>query len=297
MPALPAGNAGSAKVMVSPNTTMSLAPGAYGFVKVQKGATLVLAEGSYAFKGLSLGPQALLQYDLGGTVDVVDPLAEMSMAPTERTILSVVGDLTMGPGASITSGSALRSNRIKVFVSGSTGISFGSGGVFHGSLIAPSASVSFDGGASLAGAVYAKNIDIGAGVAFQPHAHPVEALLPSAPVSSLMAGPQGGVRSGPVTDAFGLSFALAQNRPNPVHSAAATLIRFALPEARDVRLEVFDVTGRVVKTLAQGSMGPGLHSLSWNGTAESGSRLPSGVYMYRLIAGHDRAQRKMILID
>ena len=53
----------------------------------------------------------------------------------------------------------------------------------------------------------------------------------------------------------------------------------------------------MVKTLAKGALGPGLHTLAWNGTGKNGVRLPSGVYLYRLVAGADRAERKMILVN
>jgi len=94
---------------------------------------------------------------------------------------------------------------------------------------------------------------------------------------------------------LGLEFSLQQNQPNPFRSSA--LVRFSLPSRRDVRLEVFDVGGRRVKTLARGSYPPGLHTLPWNGTSDSGTRLKSGIYLYRLVAGRDVATRKLILID
>jgi flagellar hook assembly protein FlgD len=99
------------------------------------------------------------------------------------------------------------------------------------------------------------------------------------------------------TPNLGLEFGLAQNHPNPFRATGTTLVRFSLPEDRNVRLDVFDVTGRLVQTLANGPMSAGLHTLAWNGAGRSGSRVPSGVYMYRLVAGRDRAQRKMILMD
>jgi len=273
---------------------MALAPGKYGPVTLKKGSTLVLGQGTYVFKSLALGQSAIVQYDQGGKLDVTDPNAEMSLAPTERTFLFVLGDLTLDAGASITPGSSDRSNRLKVFAPGTSKlVSLGSGTIFHGSLIAPQRSVVFGTAARLAGAVYARRIEFGAGATFQPHAHPDEAPLPSAPIASLTSG---ATDATPATD-LGMSFALAQNHPNPFRTRSVTLVRFALPEARNVRLDVFDVSGRMVKTLAQGPMGAGLHTLSWNGTGNSGSHLPSGVYLYRLVAGRDRAQRKMILMD
>ena len=95
----------------------------------------------------------------------------------------------------------------------------------------------------------------------------------------------------------GADFALSLPSPNPVAPRHGSTIHFTLPEASDVDLQIFDVTGRAVKTLAKGTMGAGMHSIQWNGVANGGTRLPSGVYMYRLQAGKNSAQRKLILVD
>jgi hypothetical protein len=57
------------------------------------------------------------------------------------------------------------------------------------------------------------------------------------------------------------------------------------------------VAGRAVKTLAQGSMGPGLHTLPWDGTSDAGTRLGSGVCFYRISPGADRARKKLVIVD
>ena len=72
-------------------------------------------------------------------------------------------------------------------------------------------------------------------------------------------------------------YALAGAYPNPFNPTTA--IRFALPEGTDVRLEVFDVTGRRVALLVDGAVSAGHHEASFEA-----SRLPSGLYLYRLEA-------------
>jgi len=300
MPSLPPATAGSASVSVSSGATKSLAPGAYGSVSVKKGAVLVLGEGKYVFKSLTLSSSATVRYDDGGVADSPDPNDEISLARTEKTFVHVLGELRLGSRAAITPGSADRSSRLKLFVyDASHGVTMDAGAVFHGSLVAPSSEVSVGAGASLAGAIYARRIELADGVSFQPHPQPAQSLPSSAPIAAMVAGPADGLALAPspavATD--GLAFTLAQNQPNPVRSRDATLFRFALPEAREVTLEVFDVTGRLVTTLANGRLEPGLHTLQWRGTANSGAHLPSGVYLYRLTAGTDRAQRKLILVD
>jgi hypothetical protein len=84
-------------------------------------------------------------------------------------------------------------------------------------------------------------------------------------------------------------FALDQNYPNPF--ASATEIGFALPEASHVRLVVYDVMGREVARLVDGHLQAGYHS-----AVLDGSRLASGMYLYRIEAGTFVATHRMALV-
>ncbi len=97
-------------------------------------------------------------------------------------------------------------------------------------------------------------------------------------------------------DEFAVSFVtnLGQNHPNPFNPVTA--IKFSLEEAGPVSLKVFDVNGRVVKTLASGSHAAGEHEMIWNGQDESGSSLASGVYFYRLQADGKTMSKRMVLL-
>ncbi len=88
--------------------------------------------------------------------------------------------------------------------------------------------------------------------------------------------------------------ALAQNSPNPFNPV--TTISFDLPQASLVELVVYDLGGRRVKTLADRPVAAGRHAVRWNGSAESGAEVPSGVYLYRIRAGSFSASRRMLLI-
>ncbi len=83
-------------------------------------------------------------------------------------------------------------------------------------------------------------------------------------------------------------FALEQNYPNPFNPT--TQITFALPEASDVSIRVFDATGRLVGTVVENYMPAGNHSA----TIDAGS-LPSGVYFYEMKAGDYSATKSMVL--
>lgn len=86
---------------------------------------------------------------------------------------------------------------------------------------------------------------------------------------------------------------LEQNYPNPFNPS--TTIRFALPEARMVEIAVFDLLGRKVRTIVAGAMTEGMHSASFDGRDDLGAALPSGLYIYRLVAGSASVQRSMML--
>ncbi|UCC45313.1 MAG: T9SS type A sorting domain-containing protein, partial [Candidatus Zixiibacteriota bacterium] len=84
-------------------------------------------------------------------------------------------------------------------------------------------------------------------------------------------------------------YSLAQNYPNPFNPT--TEVRFSLPQAADVRLQVFNVAGRLVATLVDGKLSAGHHTATWHA-----SEAASGVYFYRLQAGDYVASRKMMLL-
>jgi hypothetical protein len=72
-------------------------------------------------------------------------------------------------------------------------------------------------------------------------------------------------------------FELAQNWPNPFRHATA--IRFGVPAGGGtVRLRVFDVTGRRVRTLVDGETGPGWQTVTWDGRDEGGTHVAAGIY-------------------
>lgn len=91
----------------------------------------------------------------------------------------------------------------------------------------------------------------------------------------------------------GAAFQLYSANPNPVQGN--TNIVFSLPKASSVALNVFDVSGRQVRSLVSGRQDSGYHVISFNGMNDAGSLLPAGVYFYRLQANGKESTRKLIL--
>ena len=90
-------------------------------------------------------------------------------------------------------------------------------------------------------------------------------------------------------------FSLVDNYPNPFNPA--TTIRYALPQAADVELTVYNVVGQPVRTLVAESQSAGRYVVEWDATDDRGYSVSSGMYFYRLQAGDAfRQVKKMLLL-
>lgn len=89
------------------------------------------------------------------------------------------------------------------------------------------------------------------------------------------------------------SFKLGQNFPNPFNPA--TSLAYTLSKPGQVRLSVYDVTGREINRLVDSYQFVGTHTVRWNSNDAEGSMLPSGVYFARLQVDGDVQTSKMIL--
>ena len=87
---------------------------------------------------------------------------------------------------------------------------------------------------------------------------------------------------------------LEQNVPNPFNPK--TSIAFSVPTSAKVSLRVYDVRGRLVRTLVDEVRGPGRHVVDWDGRDDAGVQAASGVYLYRLVNGERTVQKKMSLL-
>jgi hypothetical protein len=89
-------------------------------------------------------------------------------------------------------------------------------------------------------------------------------------------------------------FELLPNYPNPFNPE--TEIRFGLPEDLRAQLVINDLLGREIRKLINGDLKAGWHSVVWDGKDNSGHDVPSGVYVYRLVAGNFQERKKLALI-
>ena len=91
-------------------------------------------------------------------------------------------------------------------------------------------------------------------------------------------------------------FSLAQNSPNPFNPS--TTISYSVPEGTSVQvtLKVYDIRGRLVRTLVDEVRQPGTYSVFWDGKDEAGCQVSSGVYLYRMQARDFVQTRKMVLL-
>jgi hypothetical protein len=88
-------------------------------------------------------------------------------------------------------------------------------------------------------------------------------------------------------------FELAPSRPNPVMSG--TELAFSLEQPSQACLKVYDLAGRLVRTLVDGPLAAGPHSARWDAKDNAGSSVPSGVYFYRLESGGLTATKQLVV--
>jgi hypothetical protein len=89
-------------------------------------------------------------------------------------------------------------------------------------------------------------------------------------------------------------YALFHNYPNPFNPI--TTLRYYLPDDMNVKITIYDIMGRVVKTLINSSQNAGYKSSQWNATNDAGQPVSAGVYLYTIEAGQYRQTKKMVLL-
>lgn len=87
---------------------------------------------------------------------------------------------------------------------------------------------------------------------------------------------------------------LFQNQPNPCREF--TIINYQLPKPASTVLRIYDMSGRLVRTLVDDEKEPGSHTVTWDGKGENGLPVATGVYFCRLSAGELSAMKKLVVL-
>ncbi len=92
-----------------------------------------------------------------------------------------------------------------------------------------------------------------------------------------------------------IKYIIEQNYPNPFNSS--TQIRFSISKSTDVRIEIYNISGQLIKTIINERLSKGFHSVIWNGNNEQGIKVSSGLYIYRMVVKNQSISRKLLLIN
>jgi hypothetical protein len=130
-------------------------------------------------------------------------------------------------------------------------------------------------------------------VANDPTGNPIQLLVFN---HTLVTGVESGRENNMPT-----AFALHPNSPNPARlsSHGATTIKYELPPpyGAETRVEIYDVLGKLVRTLVNQRQEPGRYSVAWDGRDEHGQVVATGVFIYQLRAGNFVQSRKLVLLQ
>jgi hypothetical protein len=77
-------------------------------------------------------------------------------------------------------------------------------------------------------------------------------------------------------------YSLEQNYPNPFYQS--TMIRYQLPISNHTTIKIYDMSGRLIKTLVDEKQTAGYYTVKWDGRDNSGRKAPSGIYFTRFVA-------------
>jgi cytoskeletal protein CcmA (bactofilin family) len=249
-------------------------------VNVGNSSTLNLSSGTYVFSELETQSESIINFDVSNGAVVLNVHDKFALGKKVQFNISPGGEAN--------------SHLVTIFAFQSSKVAVEKGGYVLGNLNAPNAEVSLGKNVSLRGAVGADKVSVDRDVIFLHHSSP--GVLPKQVLEDEERGEKGEGRV--------VSYELAQNYPNPFLTEGksrfagnpSTTIKFALPEAGEVSLRIYNMNGQLVRALYSGAMPSGRFSVEWDGKNESGERVASGVYVYEMRAGGFVGQRKLVLM-
>jgi hypothetical protein len=275
-------SAGGSSYTIAQNGTLTLTPGSYNVVTLNSWSTLKLSSGVYYFNQL--------KYSGTSETTAVIEIALNGPAGAGVTV-NVVSNLYLGNEVEIRLPNDEADSKLVTFNTlQSSQVTLGREAYLLGSYNAPNALVKLEKNSQLRGAICAKEIVVERDCLFLHHDSPGSLPGPgNLPKSSADEEEVAMAEAVAVTD-----YALEQNYPNPFNPS--TVISFALPEAGEVSLSIYNANGQLVKKLVAGAMNAGQHNFTWDATDDRGLRVASGVYLYVIKAGEFTAQRKLVLM-
>ncbi|MDZ7313673.1 MAG: right-handed parallel beta-helix repeat-containing protein [candidate division KSB1 bacterium] len=268
LPSLSYSCTGTTSVIAGKDKEKNVAPGDYNLLRADKNAQLNLSAGNYSVKTLQLDDRSRLRVDVSGGDVTINVCVQINFIKNADII--------------ITGGT---SRNLTINYLGTKKVVLGKDGGYQGSVVAPNALVELGSKAGFLGSICAKSIAIAKDARVRHH--DVAGGIPKATADDNEQSTTSDQQ--PVT-----SYQLAQNYPNPFNPN--TTIRFALPEAGNVTLAIYNIYGQLVRQLVSGEMKAGWHSVVWDAKDDHGVRVASGVYLYVLKAGEFVAQRKLVLM-
>jgi hypothetical protein len=96
------------------------------------------------------------------------------------------------------------------------------------------------------------------------------------------------------TESLPMQFTIEPAFPNPFNPS--TTIRYGIPYSVEVSISIYDLKGRLVKTLFNGEQMGGWYEITWNGSLGDGKTAPAGLYFYRITAGNEVRISKITLV-
>ena len=93
-----------------------------------------------------------------------------------------------------------------------------------------------------------------------------------------------------------LHFRLEQSTPNPLRPEHGALIRYALPERKEVTITIYNLLGQKIVTLVNQAQPAGFHQVRWEGRNAAGFTAPAGLYFCVMRSGNFLARRKLVVL-
>jgi hypothetical protein len=142
------------------------------------------------------------------------------------------------------------------------------------------------GGRAVTSSAYELNWTLGQGVA--------ASIAGSSLAMEIGYWPNVGTAVSAIPEMPGYIWSLDQNHPNPFNPV--TTISFTLAADSQVRLEVYSIRGRRIRSLLNESRGAGPHKVIWDGRDSSGRQVASGTYFARIVSDQGTLTKKMMLM-